>query len=683
VPVTIFADNDRVGDRTFIVELVEAVGLGVGVPRRAVVTIRDDDALVQLTASSVTVTEGGTATLMVQRIGSTSITSTVRYATSDDSAVAPADYTAKSGVLTFGPGVSSLPISIVTTNDLLVEPAKTFRVTLSQPTNAVLGAGIQATVTIQDNDTPSTVQFGAAAYSVVEGGTATITVTRSGGSLGPATVNFSTSPMGSTATGGAAPGPGIDYITKSTTLTFAAGATSQTVTVQTVPDTLLEGAETVFLVLTVPPGSAQVTLGAQSTAVLTIIDDEQPRFSFAAPTATVSESASAVALKVMRVGPTTGTYTVNYALAGVTATAGTDFNATGGTLTFGPGVTSLNITVPIVNDTINEPAETFTVTLSGPSAGAGLGTPTVATVTITDDDPAGAVQFAASSYSVVEGGTLMLTVTRTGTAGPVTVAYSAVAGTAGISDFMGVSGVLTFAAGEVTRTFNAGIILGDGLTEGAEFFDVVLGGTTGGPHPRDELADASLDRRRRTVAAVQHGELLRDRGRHGHHHGDPGRRAGGDRQRHRRARRHRRRGHGLCDSGLARRDLPSRHREPDPDHQDAARHAAGRRPIAHVRPVRPQRRRRRHAGHRATQHHRRRAAGSRGDGRDRTDPGRHGAADDRDRDRAQPGGGGRHPRASWACSSRRRAPRPARELASRWWMSRPCPASPRRSSPGP
>ena len=183
----------------------------------------------------------------------------------------------------------------------------------------------------------------------------------------------------------------------------------------------------------------------------------------------------------MRVGPTTGTHTVNYALAGVTATAGADFNAAGGTLTFGPGVASRTITVPVVTDTINETAETFTVTLSGPSAGAALGTPTVATVTITDDDSAGTVQFAASSFSVVEGSNVTLTVTRTGgTAGPVTVAYSATPGTASISDFMTSSGVLTFAAGESTRTFNIGVALGDAVVEGNEFFDVVLGVTTGG-----------------------------------------------------------------------------------------------------------------------------------------------------------------------------------------------------------
>ena len=107
---------------------------------------------------------------------------------------------------------------------------------------------------------------------------ATITVTRSGGA-GRAPHGWATRRSGGTATGGAAPGPGIDYITRSGTLTFAAGATSQTFTVQTVADTLVEGAKTVNLALTVPAGSAAV-LGAPSTAVLTIVDDEQPRFQF-------------------------------------------------------------------------------------------------------------------------------------------------------------------------------------------------------------------------------------------------------------------------------------------------------------------------------------------------------------------------------------------------------------------
>ena len=58
--------------------------------------------------------------------------------------------------------------------------------------------------------------------------------------------------------------------------------------------------------------------------------------------------------------------TVNYATADGTAVAGSDYTATSGTLTFAPGVTSETIRVPILDDTVYEPNETFTVNLSNP-----------------------------------------------------------------------------------------------------------------------------------------------------------------------------------------------------------------------------------------------------------------------------------------------------------------------------
>src|SRR5262249_23639077 len=152
-----------------------------------------------------------------------------------------------------------------------------------------------------DNDSNGTVRFSAAAYSVLEGAAATITVTRSGGAAGPLTVGYATV-AGGTAVGGATPGPGGDYITRTGTLTFPAGATSQTFTVTTVADTVAEGARTVNLALNVPQGSGAV-LGSPSTAVLTIVDDEQPRFQFMNTAVTVSEGAGAATLTVTRVGP--------------------------------------------------------------------------------------------------------------------------------------------------------------------------------------------------------------------------------------------------------------------------------------------------------------------------------------------------------------------------------------------
>lgn len=77
------------------------------------------------------------------------------------------------------------------------------------------------------------------------------------------------------------------------------------------------------------------------------------------------------------------TVSVNYATSNGTATAGADYTAIIGTLTFAPGVTSQVLNIPILNDSLNEADETFTLTLSSPT-NAALGTQTAATTTITD-----------------------------------------------------------------------------------------------------------------------------------------------------------------------------------------------------------------------------------------------------------------------------------------------------------
>ncbi|MFM9156856.1 MAG: Calx-beta domain-containing protein, partial [Dolichospermum sp.] len=74
---------------------------------------------------------------------------------------------------------------------------------------------------------------------------------------------------------------------------------------------------------------------------------------------------------------------VNYATANGTATAGLDYTATIGTLTFAPGVTTQVINIPILNDSLNEANEIFTLALSSPT-NAILGAGTAATTTITD-----------------------------------------------------------------------------------------------------------------------------------------------------------------------------------------------------------------------------------------------------------------------------------------------------------
>jgi parallel beta-helix repeat protein len=219
--------------------------------------------------------------------------------------------------------------------------------------------------------TAPTVQFSSATYSVGEGGgSILITVTRSGDTSGTTTVDYATS-------NGTATSP-ADYTLATGTLTFAPTVTSQTFTVFVTQDLITEGSETVNLTLSNPQVA---TLGAQSTALLTITDDE------IAPAISINDVSqnegnaltSTFPFTVSLSNPSASTVTVNWATNPVTATAGTDYVTTSGTVTFMPGVTSQPVNVTVTGDTTFEPNETFTVDLTMPSGATiadnqGLGT---------------------------------------------------------------------------------------------------------------------------------------------------------------------------------------------------------------------------------------------------------------------------------------------------------------------
>ena len=80
--------------------------------------------------------------------------------------------------------------------------------------------------------------------------------------------------------------------------------------------------------------------------------------------------------------------TVDYATSDSTATAGTDYTSTSGTLTFAAGETEKTVSVPVIDDSHDESDETFTVTLSNASGGDAYLEDATATGTIADDDEA-------------------------------------------------------------------------------------------------------------------------------------------------------------------------------------------------------------------------------------------------------------------------------------------------------
>jgi phage baseplate assembly protein gpV len=111
---------------------------------------------------------------------------------------------------------------------------------------------------------PGSVQFASAAYSANDStGMATIVVVRNNGSQGTVTVNYATS------NGTAA--AGVSYTATSGTLTFANGVSSQSFTIPILSTAAGKGNQTVNLMINSPTGGA--TLGSQTTAVLTLIDN--------------------------------------------------------------------------------------------------------------------------------------------------------------------------------------------------------------------------------------------------------------------------------------------------------------------------------------------------------------------------------------------------------------------------
>ena len=104
--------------------------------------------------------------------------------------------------------------------------------------------------------------------------------------------------------------------------------------------------------------------------------------------------------------------TANWSTSDGTATAPSDYVAvTGGALTIAAGDTSANITVSVENDNVDEPAETFTVSLSAASLATLSATAATAIGTITDDDPS-TVSITAVTTSVEEGQTAAFAVAR-------------------------------------------------------------------------------------------------------------------------------------------------------------------------------------------------------------------------------------------------------------------------------
>ena len=433
--------------------------------------IYDNDAAPSVSIDSVSINEAaGTATFTVTLSAASGQAISVDYASSDGSATAGSDYTAVSGTLNFAAGETSKTITVDIADDSLFENSENFTITLSNPSNAVLGTAV-GIGTIVDNDSAPTVTS-ISSPSVTEGGDLVYSVTLSGVSATDTSFVYSLGGGSAVAADIGTPSFSDGVTLVGGNLLIPAGVTSFTVTVPTVDDVLNEPTETLPL-----------TIGGVTGTGSIIDNDGAPSLSI--DSISVNESAGTATFTVTLSAASGQAISVDYASVNGSATAGSDYAAVSGTLNFAAGETSKTITVSITDDNLFEGSENFTITLSNPS-NAVLGT-AVGTGTIVDNDAAPTVS-SVSSPSVTEGGDLVYGVVLSNPSTVVTsLAYSlgggsAVAADIGIPSFSDgvtlVGGNLLIPVGVTSFTVTVPTV-DDVLNEPTETLPLTVGGVTG------------------------------------------------------------------------------------------------------------------------------------------------------------------------------------------------------------
>ncbi len=304
---------------------------------------------VSLAPTTTSVTEGDSGskavTLTASLSAPSSQTVTVQWATADGSASAGSDYTGASGTLTFTPGDVSETFTVSVLGDDLDEGDESFSVSLSAPVNASLGSA-SSTVTITDDDVKPAATTDPATGTTQTGATLAGTVNPNGKAT---SYHFE---YGTTTGYGAS------------TTTAAAGSGTSAVPVSAPVSGLSPGVTYHFRVVAT---SAAGTTNGQDRSFVT---SSTPTVSLGPSATSVTEGDSGsktVTLTASLSAPSTQTVTAQWATADGSATAGLDYTAASGTVTFAPGDVSETFSVSVLGDDLDEGDETFTVSLSAPT----------------------------------------------------------------------------------------------------------------------------------------------------------------------------------------------------------------------------------------------------------------------------------------------------------------------------
>ncbi len=433
-----------------------------------------------LSVENLIIGEGqGYADFVVRLDAPSAETVSVSYSTAPGTAEdggTSGDYWGQTGTLSFAPGEMVKTVRVSLYDDVAAETVEGFRLVLGNPANAGLGQP-SGLATVIDNDGAKVIPVATVGDVVVDEATgeAIFTVRLDKPSSGVVSLSYATQD-GSATSGGPAP----DYVAASGALTFAPGEMAKTVRVALLDDGLEEASEKFSLVLSDVTGATlPVTTGTATLAASDGAPANTPQINV--DDVTVSEGQGYVDFLVRLSNPGTQTVSVNYTLAGNTATVGSDYTGQTGTLSFTPGETVKTVRVALVDDTATETIESFKLTLDTP-ANATLGQATGTATVVDNDGVTGAPVVSVNDISVDEAGreaVFTVTLDRPST-GVVTLDYATGGGTATAgSDYIAATGSLTFGPGEVAKTVRVSLSDDSTYEGGNETFGLTLSNIVG------------------------------------------------------------------------------------------------------------------------------------------------------------------------------------------------------------
>ena len=463
IAVTTTDDSFFEGTESFFVNLSNATNNVNITDAQGIGTITDNDTAA-ITINDASIIEGNNMVFTVTLDNEVGSGFSVDFSTANNSATAGFDFTSTTGTLNFtGTAGETQNIIVTTLEDAVLEGSESFFVDLSNVTGGVTIADAQGLGTITDNDSASiTIDD----TSISEGNSAILTVTVNNAVSGGFSVDFATS--GNTAT------QGVDFAANSGTLNFIGTAgESQTITINTTDDSIVENSESFFVNLTNATNGVSI---ADAQGIVTISDNDNA--SVAIDNTTITEGNTAI-LTVTLDNAVSGGFTVDYNTAGNTATSGADFTPSSGTLIFaGTAGETQTVNISTINDAAAEGSESFFVNLSNATNGIGI-SDNQGEVTLVDDDTA---NIFISDSAIGEGNTMILDVSLSANvSGGFSVDYTTASNTAisGV-DFTPASGTLNFSgiAGE-TESITVSTI-DDSVVEGTESLFVNLSNATNG-----------------------------------------------------------------------------------------------------------------------------------------------------------------------------------------------------------